>query len=141
LNNPLTFLMVDVDRFKTVNTRYGHLTGDFVLAQVAALLKSSVRGSDAVIRYGGDEFLIILADTSSPDAHTVVERIAAYVRDWNGAGHLDGFELSLSVGRSEWTDGKTLDQVLDAADRDMYARKLPEIRRASVASLRPAESS
>ncbi len=138
-DKPLTFLMVDVDRFKKVNTRYGHLTGDFVLAEVATLLRSSVRGSDAVIRYGGDEFLIILADTSFRDARRVVERVAAYIRDWNGAGHLEGFELSLSIGRSEWSKGRTLDQVLDAADRDMYARKLPDGSPAS-ATLLSAES-
>jgi GGDEF domain-containing protein len=58
---PLTFLLIDVDRFKEVNTRFGHLGGDMVLAEIATLLKSSTRGSDAVVRYGGDEFLIILA--------------------------------------------------------------------------------
>ena len=68
-------MLIDVDQFKEVNTRFGHLTGDVVLANTAALLKHSVRGSDAVFRYGGDEFLIILADTSCTDARHVVERI------------------------------------------------------------------
>jgi len=54
LQNALTFLLIDVDKFKQVNTQFGHLTGDFVLAEVATLLRSSVRGSDAVVRYGGD---------------------------------------------------------------------------------------
>jgi len=120
---PLTFMLIDVDRFKQVNTRFGHLTGDFVLAEIAGLLKSSVRGSDAVVRYGGDEFLLILADTSPAGAHNVVERTEAYVADWNKAGHLDHFELSLSIGVAEWVDGKTLDEVLDIADRHMYADK------------------
>lgn len=120
---PLTFLLVDVDRFKEVNTRFGHLTGDFVLAEIAGLLKSSVRGSDAVVRYGGDEFLLILADTSPAGAHKVIERTQAYTADWNKAGHLEKFELNLSIGVAEWTDGKTLDECLDAADRHMYARK------------------
>jgi diguanylate cyclase (GGDEF)-like protein len=120
---PLTFMLVDVDRFKEVNTRFGHLTGDFVLAEIAGLLKSSVRGSDAVVRYGGDEFLLILADTSPAGAHNVVARTEAYVADWNKAGHLERFELSLSIGVAEWVDGKTLDEVLDMADRHMYARK------------------
>ena len=120
---PLTFMLIDVDRFKEVNTRFGHLTGDFVLAEIAGLLKSSVRGSDAVVRYGGDEFLLILADTSPAGAHKVVERTEAYVADWNKAGHLERFELSLSIGVAEWVDGKTLDEVLDSADRHMYARK------------------
>ena len=120
---PLTFMLIDVDRFKEVNTKFGHLTGDFVLAEIAGLLKSSVRGSDAVVRYGGDEFLLILADTSPAGAHKVVERTQAYVADWNKAGHLERFELGLSIGVAEWVDGKTLDEVLDSADRHMYARK------------------
>ena len=123
LGKPLTFLLIDLDRFKQVNTRFGHQTGDFVLAQVAALLKSSVRGSDAVVRYGGDEFLVVLADTSASGAGKVVDRAAAYLRDWNNEGHLDSFDLTLSVGVCEWLDGMTLDEVLDNSDRAMYADK------------------
>ena len=103
---PLTLMLIDVDQFKAVNTRFGHLTGDVVLANTAALLKHCVRGSDAVFRYGGDEFLIILADTSCPDARHVVERIRTGLAEWNRAGHLEKFELSLSIGVAEWTMGK-----------------------------------
>jgi diguanylate cyclase (GGDEF)-like protein len=120
---PLTLMLIDVDQFKAVNTRFGHLTGDVVLANTAALLKHSVRGSDAVFRYGGDEFLIILADTSCADARHVVERVRAGLADWNRAGHLEKFELSLSIGVAEWTEGKTLDNLLDGADHQMYAAK------------------
>jgi diguanylate cyclase (GGDEF)-like protein len=120
---PLTFLLVDVDRFKKVNTRFGHITGDFVLSEVAGLLRSSTRGSDAVVRYGGDEFLIILANTSQQNAATVVKRISTYLEHWNEGKHLDDFLLTVSVGVSGWSDGETLDEVLDAADRDMYACK------------------
>jgi len=123
LQSPLTFMLIDVDRFKEVNTRFGHLTGDFVLAEVATLLRSSVRGSDAVVRYGGDEFLIILADTGASGAGRVVQRIMKYLVDWNGSGHLDGFDLALSIGLSEWSDGRTLDEMLDSADRAMYVKK------------------
>ncbi len=123
LHKPLTFVLIDVDRFKQVNTRFGHLTGDFVLAELAALLRSSVRGSDAVVRYGGDEFLMILANTSMLDAQRVVERIHAYVNDWNKAGHLQNFEVGLSIGMAEWAEGKTLDEILDTADQEMYASK------------------
>ncbi len=123
LKSSLTFLLIDIDRFKDVNTRFGHLTGDVVLADTAALLKSSVRGSDAVFRYGGDEFLVVLADTSRAGAARVVERIASYVLEWNRAENLQAFELSLSIGVSEWSDSMTLDQLLDEADREMYAAK------------------
>lgn len=133
IHKPLTFALIDVDRFKQVNTRFGHLTGDFVLAELATLLRSSVRGSDAVIRYGGDEFLIILANTSATDTDKVVERIRAYLRDWNQAGHLDKFEVTLSIGIAEWSEGKTLDEVLDVADQNMYAQK-------AVANPSPAET-
>jgi diguanylate cyclase (GGDEF)-like protein len=121
--SPLTFLMVDADKFKKVNTRFGHLTGDFVLAEIAEILKSSTRGSDAVVRYGGDEFLILLADTTSGGARNVVDRIAGKLREWNAANQLEGFQLSLSIGCSEWRDGQTLDEVLDGADQRMYEQK------------------
>jgi diguanylate cyclase (GGDEF)-like protein len=116
-------MLVDVDRFKEVNTRFGHLAGDVVLAEIASLLKRAVRGSDAVIRFGGDEFLIILADACHGDAKIVVDRAQACLRDWNQGGHLKGFEMSLSIGVAEWREGVTLDEVLDAADREMYASK------------------
>lgn len=138
LENALTFMLIDVDKFKQVNTRFGHLTGDFVLAEVATLLRSSVRGSDAVVRYGGDEFFIILADTGALGAGRVVQRIRKYLLDWNGAGHLDGFELTLSIGVSEWSDGRTLDEMLDAADRAMYAEKASS--KPGLAVLSPTES-
>src|SRR5438876_8500458 len=128
-HKPLTFLLVDVDRFKQVNTRFGHLTGDFVLAEIAALLKTSVRGSDAVVRYGGDEFLIILADTSGDDAGRVVHRAKTYLHEWNRAGHLDDFEITLSIGISEWSDGETLDEILDAATAKCTPRKRRRVKR------------
>jgi diguanylate cyclase (GGDEF)-like protein len=120
---PLTFLVVDLDRFKEVNTRFGHITGDFVLSEVAGLIRNSTRGSDTVVRYGGDEFLIVLGNTSKQNAGVVVERIHDYLRRWNENRPLDNFKLTISVGLGEWTDGKTLDEVLDAADQDMYECK------------------
>jgi diguanylate cyclase (GGDEF)-like protein len=120
---PLSFLMTDVDGFKQVNTRFGHLTGDFLIAEVASILKGSVRGSDVVIRYGGDEFLIVLPDTPAEGAKTVVERISNRLANWNRGKHLKDFTLSLSVGIGEWADGKTFEQVLDDADQKMYSVK------------------
>ena len=120
---PLTFLMVDMNKFKNINSRFGHLTGDFVLAEAAALLKSSIRGCDAVVRYGGDEFLILLADTTSAGARCVVDRIAHHLAEWNAAHHVKNLTLGLSIGVAEWHDGQTLDEVLDVADRAMYEQK------------------
>jgi len=130
LGKPLSFLVLDADQFKEVNTRFGHLTGDFVLAEIAALLKGAVRGADSVVRYGGDEFLIILADASQEGAEVVASRITKSAEDWNAEGHLPGFRLTFSIGVTEMTPGKTLDEVLNDADQNMYSakgtRKSPE---------------
>jgi len=123
LGKPVTFMMVDVDRFKDVNTRFGHLMGDFVLVEVATILRRAVRGSDTVVRYGGDEFLVILADATFMGGQVVVERIATFLADWNSAEHLKKFELAFSIGIAEWADGKTLDQMLDETDQSMYSTK------------------
>ena len=123
LGRPLTFLLIDVDRFKQVNTRFGHLTGDFVLTEIATLLKGSIRGTDVAIRYGGDEFLIALSNTDAAGAAIVVNRIHAFLNDWNQSSNLDDFTVSLSIGMAEFTDGQTLDEMLDLADRNMYEEK------------------
>jgi diguanylate cyclase (GGDEF)-like protein len=123
LKKPLSFLMVDVDRFREINTRFGHTTGDFVLLEVATILRSAVRGSDAVIRYGGDEFLVVLADAPREDAEIVTSRIERFVQDWNQAGHLKDFKLALSVGAAAWEHGTSMDEVMIQADRAMYAVK------------------
>jgi diguanylate cyclase (GGDEF)-like protein len=123
LKKPLSFLMIDVDSFREINSRFGHTTGDFVLLEVATILKSAVRGSDAVIRYGGDEFLIILADSPLADVEVVKGRIARFVQDWNQSGHLKDFELVLSVGASPWSPGKTPDEIMNEADQRMYTDK------------------
>lgn len=123
LGKPLSFLVVDADRFKDINTRFGHLTGDFVIAEVAALLRASVRGSDSVVRTGGDEFLLILADASLEGGRIVAARIVKSTEDWNRAGQLEGFNLSLSIGLAEWTQDKNLDQVMNEADKEMYIAK------------------
>ena len=120
---PLTFMMLDVDQFKEINTRFGHLMGDFVLAEVATILRGAVRGSDAVVRYGGDEFLVILYNSNFQGGQVVANRIAGNLTDWNCEEHLKDFELSFSIGIAEWSDGKLLDEMLDSADQAMYSTK------------------
>lgn len=123
LEKPLAFVMADVDDFKDVNTRFGHLTGDFILTEIATLFRMSVRGSDSVVRFGGDEFLIILADTGAEGAGIVVGRITRFIHDWNHAGHVNGYDMSISMGIAEWSKEKNLDQILQEADEKMYLTK------------------
>ncbi len=123
LEKPLAFVVIDVDEFKEINSRFGHLTGDVVLSEVATLLKMAVRGSDVVVRFGGDEFLIVLADCGTDGGQVVTGRIVKYVEDWNSAGSLQDFKLTLSIGLTEWSPEKSLDQVLNEADQKMYSIK------------------
>lgn len=122
-HTPLSFLLIDVDKFKQINTKFGHLTGDVVLAEVASVLRSAVRGSDSVVRYGGDEFLILLAEANVADAELVQARIDKAVKGWNARGQLPEFDVTLSIGSAEWKDGQSLDETLDAADQAMYEKK------------------
>ena len=119
----LFFLYIDVNDFKNVNTKFGHLSGDLVLAEVGGILKRCVRGSDYVIRMGGDEFLAALVDTDTPGAEVVKTRINQKVEEWNADSPLPDFRLGLSVGVQGFDPARTLDEVLADADSRMYAEK------------------
>ena len=94
----LVFLYIDVDDLKRVNTRYGHLSGDLVLSEAGAVLKGCVRGSDYVIRMGGDEFLVVLADTDLAGGDVVKGRVNLRTGRWNQSSPLEGFPVAMSIG-------------------------------------------
>ena len=119
----LFFLYIDVNDFKNVNSKFGHLSGDLVLAEVGGILKRCVRGSDYVIRMGGDEFLAALVDTDPPGAEVVKARINHIVEEWNANSPLPDFRLGLSIGVQGFDPARTLDEVLAEADSRMYAEK------------------
>lgn len=120
---PLTFVMIDVDRFKSVNTRFGHLAGDRVLNDIARLLKRTFRNSDYIIRYGGDEFLVVMTDTREDQAERAIERLQGEVQQWNAANSLPGYVMGLSCGLSPYTPGDDVHKLIEIADAKMYADK------------------
>jgi len=122
-NRPLALLMCDLDNFKQVNDRYGHLMGDYVLAQIAGILKSVVRGSDFVVRYGGDEFLVILSETDVPGGEIVRGRIQERVAEWDRTNRIGDISISVSMGMHHHVAGQTVEQDIAAADARMYASK------------------
>lgn len=122
-HRPLGLLMCDLNQFKEINDRFGHLTGDFVLAQVAAILKSCVRGSDFIVRYGGDEFLIILSETDALGGEIVRQRIRKKVADWDRTNRIGDIPVSISMGLHLHVPGETAEQAIAMADARMYEDK------------------
>jgi len=123
-SRPIAFLMIDVNRFKEINDRYSHQTGDRVLKEVAQLLKQNVRKADLVTRYGGDEFLIMLPETNGEASHTVA-RLREKLEEWNRSSDLLDFPLTLAIGSAHWSpeERKDPEQVLKEADKKMYKDK------------------
>ena len=123
--NPLSVLFLDLDRFKLVNDRYGHLVGSDTLRSLSKLLKECVRQVDTLARYGGDEFTILLVDTPHEIAVKVAERIRAAVEAHVfEAGREGAHRLSISIGVATCPDhGETREPLLDAADKAMYRAK------------------
>jgi len=117
-------LFVDVDGFKQVNDAHGHLVGDRVLCEVARRLAECVRSDDHVARYGGDEFVVLLEHVSGRgEIQPVVDRIgAAFDRPVELPQGSVRLTVSVGVAKAE-PHGQTADQLLDAADRAMYAAK------------------
>jgi diguanylate cyclase (GGDEF)-like protein len=128
----LALLMCDLNDFKQVNDRYGHLMGDYVLSQMASILKSCVRGSDYVIRYGGDEFLVVLPETDDKGGEIVKRRILAKVEEWDRSNRVGDLPVTVSLGLYLHIPGQSAEQDVAEADARMYAEK-EEIKRKAAA--------
>ena len=111
--HPVGVLMIDVNRFKEVNDRFGHGTGDRVLCSVAEALCRSVRESDVVVRYGGDEFLVLLIETNG-EVDVVRERIQVELTRRGQMSFLSEFPVTLSIGTAHWDPegGESIERVL-----------------------------
>ncbi|MFA7382566.1 MAG: bifunctional diguanylate cyclase/phosphodiesterase [Desulfurivibrionaceae bacterium] len=124
-NTTFALLVIDLDNFKTVNDKYGHVFGDFFLQQVANSLRPAVRDGDIVARYGGDEFVILLPETSKEQAHMVVNRVIDSVAALN-IMTTEGFKIqnSVSIGMAMYPEhGRSARDVFLVADNMMYKAK------------------
>ena len=123
-NHPISFLMIDIDRFKEINDTFGHQMGDKVLQTVASLLHEQVRENDLVVRYGGDEFLIVLIETNG-ELQMITKRIQQAVAKRNKENPLLDFPVTLSIGAAHWEpkDDTPIEAVLAKADERMYEEK------------------
>jgi diguanylate cyclase (GGDEF)-like protein/PAS domain S-box-containing protein len=121
--HPIGMLMIDVDRLKEFNDRLGHAAGDEVLRDVASLITRSVRDSDIVVRYGGDEFLVVLIETNG-QALRVKERIECELASELGASRY-GIPVTASIGAAFWSPDseESVSMLIARADKAMYAAK------------------
>ncbi len=123
-NSRIGFLIVDIDNFKQINDLYGHQTGDRILKEVAIFLGNSIRETDFLIRYGGDEFLLILIETGLT-ATVVRERILENSQLAEVTTNIIGTPVTLSIGNAHWdpTTGISIRETLVEADKQMYIHK------------------
>lgn len=120
----MTLIMMDLDYFKKVNDTYGHDVGDAILVDLANIFKANVRDSDLVIRYGGEEFLIILLDTDAEAAVLVAEKIRKAVESFQFKAGGVLLNKTISAGLADYpNDGQAFWQVLKYADVSLYAAK------------------
>jgi diguanylate cyclase (GGDEF)-like protein len=125
-DTPLTVAMVDVDKFKSVNDRFTHRTGDRVLKTIAAIMSSEVRENDLPARWAGDEFVILFDDATELMARQVCERIKSAVATFDWYSIAPGLDMSVTIGFSEVGANDTAETVLHRSDESMYRAKPAE---------------
>ena len=123
--HPVTIVMLDIDFFKYVNDKFGHLVGDYVLQQVADRCKSVLRSSDMIGRYGGEEFVILLPETDLEQAKRIADRIRQLVMNRPIVTERGDVSLTVSLGLACLEPGlnNNLEQILDFADQALYRAK------------------
>lgn len=111
--HPVSMMLIDLDGFKAINDRYGHLHGDDVLKRTADTLRHVLRDADVPCRWGGDEFAVLLADCDSQQVNAVADRLRSEL------GGVPGF----SMGSATWRDGLSLTELFRNADQSLYVSK------------------
>ncbi|MGP9768054.1 diguanylate cyclase [Halomonas sp. AOP13-D3-9] len=126
-------LMADLDRFKAVNDQYGHEVGDEVLTILATRFITSLRGSDRVARWGGEEFLLLIPSATVESAMAVAEKVRRAVAEPTFATSAGNLAVTLSLGVALHRQTESIDEVISRADKALYRAKLEGRNRAVLA--------
>jgi diguanylate cyclase (GGDEF)-like protein len=118
---PLTLLIMDLNDFRELNSKLGSMEGNRVLGEFARLLKKVFRGGDLIFRQGGDEFLVVMPDTSEQEAENPLQRLLKSIEQWN-VENGKHYQLSFTWGMAGYVTGSSLDDILRAVDRKLYQK-------------------
>lgn len=121
--NKLALILIDVDNFKQVNDDFGHIVGDKVLIRVAEILKEGLRDSDLAVRWGGEEFALLLSDVAIDDARQIAQRVCEAVREDAILTELLGRRLTVSIGVGELSSLENQDGLVHRVDGALYEAK------------------
>lgn len=121
-NKPISILFIDIDDFKSINDNFGHSTGDQVLAQLSDILQESLRPYDLPVRWGGEEFLLLLPEVSEKRAQEIADRLRKKSMAVLSARF--SLKITLSIGVASYDQQDTLDSFVDKADQSLYAAKV-----------------
>ncbi|MBP9490311.1 MAG: GGDEF domain-containing protein [Aliarcobacter sp.] len=120
-NKELSLLLLDLDDFKKINDTFGHEIGDVVIKKLVEISKNNLRNCDFIVRFGGDEFIILLPNTNIQDARLVAMKIIEQINEYNTNKE---FSFSISVGVSQYKSGDTsIDNLISRADDSLYEAK------------------
>ena len=132
-HTPLSWLMIDIDHFKTINDRYGHEAGDLVIKSVATIVQRAVRDIGMAFRYGGEEFLVLLTGIDEAGAHQCASEIYTQVRNMTLRDGLTEIgQVDVSIGIASYPQHTQSDSLLRAADAALYRAK--ELGRSRIVS-------
>ncbi|MFP5259978.1 MAG: GGDEF domain-containing protein [Acidobacteriota bacterium] len=124
-HHPMSLLMVDIDHFKVINDRFGHLVGDDVLREVGRILSGTLRSTDFTARYGGEEFVIILPQTTDESSRILAERLRGMIADTMFTHEGEPFSITVSIGAATMQPGSLTKrkELLEKADKALYQAK------------------
>ncbi len=119
----LSVMLADITGFRKVNESLGHTGGDVVLRQIAHLLQQRIRNSDFIVRFGGDEFLVVLPDTDDAGVYILGRRLKEGLKEWSRRSGMDEFGLKLAIGVAKYSAERPVDEMLKLAEQRMILDK------------------
>lgn len=124
LNHSLALAMIDIDNFKHINDTFGHQSGDEVLKEVSRILRENIRNIDIIGRYGGDETVVLMPETTAESALNAMQRLRQILSDHNFKDHGQDFRITASIGLAAYPQASSsLEEMMSAADEAMYRAK------------------